>query len=99
MPTAKNFESGYAWKTWPEMPSLVEEAVDILSRDTIPKGSRLVVHEFLPQKVDIRGQTIVVYDLELMKMLCADWAKQGLTRDEIYDIWLEPAPRLIDRGS
>ena len=64
-------------------------------RDTIPIGRRLVVHEFLPRKLVVRGRDVIVYDMELQVMLVKQWGAQGWPRAEIEDLLLSPNPRLM----
>lgn len=72
-----------------------------MSRDTIPPGRRVVVHQYLPQKLIVRGRTLIVYDMELTLMVIKDWAARGSTRTEIEDILISALgspPRLIQHN-
>ena len=64
-------------------------------RDTIPVGRQIVVHQFLPRKLMVRGKAVIVYDMELTLMMIKDWAAAGMTRVDIEDMLLTPPPKLI----
>lgn len=59
-----------------------------MSHDTVPEGFRMVVHQFLPRKLTVRGQTVIVYDMELAVMMIKDWAARGMSRTDIEDLLL-----------
>lgn len=59
-----------------------------LTRDTVPEGFRMVVHQFLPRKLTVRGKTVIVYDMEFTIMLIKDWAARGMSRTDIEDLLL-----------
>lgn len=44
------------------------------------------------QVLIVRGEEVVVYDLELAIMIARQWASQGMTRTEIEDLFLEKIP-------
>ena len=49
-------------------------------------------YEPVAQPIIVRGQTVIVYDMELTLMLIKQWLEQGMTRTEIEDLMLEKIP-------
>lgn len=59
-------------------------------RDSIPVGRQIVVHQFLPKKITVRGKAVIVYDMELALMFIKNWAAKGMSRTDIEDLLLAP---------
>lgn len=68
-----------------------------MSKDTIPKGSRLVLWSPIhPKILRWNGKYIVVYDYELTMMMIKQWRDGGMSREEVFELlfWdAKPIPK------